>query len=61
VRHPDEVRHELSNLLSIALANVEGMIDGLIPPTPSRLEAVAGALRRASKLLEKDRQTMQKP
>jgi hypothetical protein len=50
VQRSDEVRHELGNLLAIALANVEGMIDGLVEPTPSRLEAVADALRRASKL-----------
>lgn len=49
---PDaDVRHELGNLLAIALANVEAMIDGLAEPTPSRLESVADALRRASVLL----------
>jgi hypothetical protein len=52
VQRSDEGRHELGNLLAIALANVEGMIDGLVAPTPSRLEAVADALRRASKLLQ---------
>jgi hypothetical protein len=61
VQQPDETRHELSNLLSIALANVEGMIDGLVPPTTSRLQAVADALRRASKLLQQGRDAMQKP
>lgn len=48
----DEVRHELGNLLAVALANVEGMLDGLVAPTPSRLEALADALRRARDLLE---------
>jgi hypothetical protein len=43
----NEGRHELGNLLAIALANVEGMLDGLVEPTPSKLEALAGALRRA--------------
>jgi len=47
----DEIRHELGNLLAVALANVEGMIDGLVDPTPVRLESVADALRRASALL----------
>jgi hypothetical protein len=47
----DEIRHELGNLLAVALANVEGMIDGLVDPTPARLESVADALRRASLLL----------
>jgi malonyl CoA-acyl carrier protein transacylase len=50
----DEVRHELGNLLSIALANVEGMADGLVSPTPARLEALADALRRARDLLQRD-------
>ena len=48
----EEARHELGNLLGIALANVEGMIDGLVPPTDARLEAVADALRRARKLMQ---------
>lgn len=47
----DDARHELGNLLGIALANVEGMIDGLVAPTTSRLESVADALRRACKLV----------
>ena len=47
-----EPRHELGNLLSIALANVEAMLDGIAPPTPERLESVADALRRACKLLK---------
>ena len=47
----EEPRHELGNLLAIALGNVEGMIDGLVEPTPARLESVAEALRRAGRLL----------
>jgi hypothetical protein len=47
----DAPRHELGNLLAVALANVEGMIDGIVPPTTARLEAIAGALRRARELL----------
>jgi hypothetical protein len=50
---PDDTRHELGNLLAIALANVEGMIDGLAQPTGARLEAVADALRRARALLQR--------
>lgn len=53
MRRLDETRHELGNLLSIALANVEGMIDGLVPPTAARLETVADTLRRASELVRK--------
>jgi hypothetical protein len=52
VPRPDELRHEIGNQLAIALANVEGIIDGLVPPTVGRLEAVAEALRRARELLE---------
>lgn len=52
VQQPDEPRHELSNLLSVALANVEGMIDGLVAPNTTRLESVAEALRRARDLLQ---------
>ena len=48
----DEIRHELGNLIAIALANVEGMIDGLVEPTTARLETLADALRRASALLQ---------
>lgn len=47
----ERVRHELGNQIGIALANVEGMIDGVVPATPSRLQAVADALREARKLL----------
>jgi hypothetical protein len=49
---PEKLRHELGNLLSVALANVEGMIDGIVPPTPQRLDSVAQALREACKLVE---------
>ena len=48
-----ETRHELGNLLAVALANVEGMIDGLVEPSPSKLEAVADALRRARGLMQR--------
>lgn len=47
----ESVRHELGNLLAVALANVEAMVDGLVAPTPERLEAVAEALRSARDML----------
>ncbi|MBV8345082.1 MAG: hypothetical protein JO190_08855 [Candidatus Eremiobacteraeota bacterium] len=47
-----DARHELGNQIGIALANIEGMIDGLVSPTASRLEAVADALREARRLLQ---------
>jgi len=46
------IRHDLANLLGIALANVEGMVDGIVAPTPERLEAIATSLRRAGELLD---------
>jgi hypothetical protein len=49
----DDTRHELGNLLAVALANVEGMLDGVVETTPSRLEALADALRRACELLQR--------
>lgn len=53
MRGHDEIRHELGNLLAVALANVEGMLDGLVDPTPSKLEALADALRRARDVLQR--------
>ncbi len=48
----DDRSHELRNLLGIALANVEGMIDELVPPTKPRLETLAAALRQAAALVD---------
>jgi hypothetical protein len=44
-------RHELGNLLGIVLANLEGMVDGIVPPTNDRLEALAESVRRSRDLL----------
>ncbi|MGB6985968.1 MAG: hypothetical protein WBD74_08375 [Candidatus Aquilonibacter sp.] len=52
MQHEEKVRHDLGNLLGIALANVEGMADGIVPVTPERLEAVAESLRKACDVLE---------
>jgi hypothetical protein len=52
MRQSDDPQHELGNLLSIALANIEGMIDGLVTPTTPRLQSVADALRRACELVK---------
>jgi hypothetical protein len=45
--------HEIANLLSIALANVEAMVDGALGTTPERLENVCQALRDAREHLDK--------
>jgi len=58
MRQEENVRHDLGNLLGIALANVEGMADGIVPATPERLEAVAQSLRRARDLLAQLREGM---
>jgi hypothetical protein len=47
-----DARHELGNLLAVALANIEGMVDGMVETSPARLEAVADALRGARDLLQ---------
>lgn len=45
------LRHDLGNLLGVALANVEGMIDGIVPTTNERLEVIAESLRRSAALV----------
>jgi two-component system sensor histidine kinase BaeS len=46
------LRHEIGNMVTIAQANVEGMIDGVVEPTLERLESVRDALASASRLLK---------
>ena len=45
-------RHEIGNALSIAQANIEGMADGILEPTPSRLNGIRDALKTAGMLLD---------
>lgn len=47
----NNLRHDLGNLLGIALANVEGMIDGIVPISKERLEVIAESLRRSAALV----------
>ncbi len=44
-------RHELGNALSIAQANLEAMVDGVLGITPERLHAIRESLRTAGALL----------
>lgn len=44
-------RHELGNALSIAQANLEAMIDGVLEVTPQRLHDIRESLRTAGALL----------
>jgi signal transduction histidine kinase len=45
-------RHELGNALSIAQANIEGMIDGVLEPSADRLTGIRDALYTCGVLLE---------
>ena len=45
------VIHEIRNHLAVAIANVEGFRDGIIEPTPARLDAVLQALGEIEVLL----------
>lgn len=43
--------HDIRNQLAVAVANVEAMRDGVLEPSPERLEAVLAALAEADVLL----------
>lgn len=45
-------RHEIANALAIALANIEGVIDGVVDPTPARRRGIREALVAAGERLE---------
>jgi|GEM_PF-1874040 len=44
-------RHELGNALSVAQANVEAMVDGVLEPTVERLSGIRDALQTCGSLL----------
>ncbi|MEO6912466.1 MAG: HAMP domain-containing sensor histidine kinase [Candidatus Baltobacteraceae bacterium] len=44
--------HEIGNALSIAQANLEGITDGVLEPTPERLEGMRNALEAVARLLD---------
>ena len=46
-----EVIHEIRNQLAIAVANVEAFRDGMLEPTPKRLDDVLRALAEIETLL----------
>lgn len=46
------IRHEIGNALSIAQANIEGIVDGVVEATPERLKNVHASLENASSILE---------
>ncbi len=45
-------RHELGNALSIAQANIEAMIDGVLEPSSERLQGIRSALQTCGALLD---------
>jgi len=45
------LRHEIGNLLSIAQATVEAMMDGTVEPSPQRLQGVRDAIVAAGEVL----------
>ena len=51
-RREADRRHDLANLVSVAIANLEAMADGALGATPDRLNNVCEALKNASKLLQ---------
>ncbi|MBV8639319.1 MAG: hypothetical protein JO322_14665 [Candidatus Eremiobacteraeota bacterium] len=53
------IRHEIGNALSIAQANLEAIIDGLLEPTEARLNALLAALGSASSMLDELRRPAQ--
>lgn len=46
------LRHEVGNLLTIAQANLDGILDGVVEPTLERLESVRDAIEAASEHLK---------
>jgi hypothetical protein len=45
------ILHEIRNHLAVAIANVEAFRDGVLEPTPTRLDAVLQALGEVELLL----------
>jgi hypothetical protein len=48
---PRTTLHEIRNQLAVAVANIEAFRDGMLPPTPERLELVLRALEEVDGLL----------
>lgn len=48
-----DARHEIGNALSIACANIEGIIDGVVPASPQRLADILASLVAAGKRLDR--------
>ncbi|MBV8244672.1 MAG: sensor histidine kinase [Candidatus Eremiobacteraeota bacterium] len=46
------LRHEIGNALSIAKANLEGVIDGVLEQTPERMHGISDAMQTVAELLD---------
>jgi len=51
-------RHEIGNALAIVQANLEGIIDGVLAPTPERLDNMRISLQNAGNLLDELRRSI---
>jgi signal transduction histidine kinase len=54
-------RHELGNAISIAQANIEAMVDGVLEPTAERLAAIRDALQSSGVLLDDLKRQYRRP
>lgn len=54
-------RHELGNAISIAQANIEAMVDGVLEPTAERLAAIRDALQSSGVLLNDMKRQYRRP
>lgn len=48
-----EIRHDVANAVAIVKANLEGMLDGVLEPTPERLEALRQTVSGITLALER--------
>lgn len=48
----EKARHDLGNLLTIAQASVDGMLDGITPITDARLHRLSEILSQARALVD---------
>jgi signal transduction histidine kinase len=54
-------RHELGNAISIAQANIEAMVDGVLEPTAERLASIRDALQSSGVLLDDLKRQYRRP
>ncbi len=52
LRQRSVIRHEVGNAITIAQANIEGIIDGILPSTPERLEGIRASLASATTIID---------